>query len=150
MPAPTTMPSTTNDKMPAPSTTTGQAPAATTTAKSAETKNGLRMADSATVAVKFVTVKPAGLMSSRLIGANVYNNQQESLGEVADLVIDDGNTITGVVVSVGGFLGIGESYVVMDPSTIVLSEKDGTLRAYVDTSKETLESAPKFEYKDKT
>jgi sporulation protein YlmC with PRC-barrel domain len=108
------------------------------------------MADSATVAVKFVTVKPAGLMSSRLIGANVYNNQQESLGEVADLVIDDGNTITGVVVSVGGFLGIGESYVVMDPSTIVLSEKDGTLRAYVDTSKETLESAPKFEYKDKT
>ncbi len=111
---------------------------------------GLRMANSATVAVKFVTVQPAGIMSSNLIGVDVYNNQQESLGEVTDLVIDDGKTVTGVIVSVGGFLGLGESYVVVDPSTIVLNKKDGEMRAYVDTSKESLQSAPKFEYpKDK-
>jgi sporulation protein YlmC with PRC-barrel domain len=148
-PAPPTMPSKSTDKMRTPSTTTGQAPAAsTTTTKSADAdaEKGLRMADSATVAVRFVTVEPAGIMSSRLIGANVYNNQQESLGEVTDLVIDDGKTLTGVIVSVGGFLGIGESYVVMDPSTIVVNERDGALRAYVDTSKENLESAPKFKY----
>ena len=52
----------------------------------------------------------------------------------------------GVVVAVGGFLGMGESYVVLDPSTIVLNQKDGTWRAYVDTSKDNLKSAPKFTY----
>jgi hypothetical protein len=104
------------------------------------------MANSATVAVKFVTVKPADLMSSKLVGANVYNNQNESLGEIEDLVVENGQTITGVVVSVGGFLGIGESYVVLDPSTIVLNERDGSWRAYVDTSKDNLKNAPKFNY----
>lgn len=133
--------------MPAPSTATDKIPGAS---QAMSTQMGLRMANSATVAVKFVTVQPAGIMSSNLIGVDVYNNQQESLGEVTDLVIDDGKTVTGVIVSVGGFLGLGESYVVVDPSTIVLNKKDGEMRAYVDTSKESLQSAPKFEYpKDK-
>ena len=69
---------------------------------------GMRMADTATVAVKFVTVQPADLMASKLIGTNVYNNQNESLGEIEDVVVQNGKSITGVVVSVGGFLGMGE------------------------------------------
>ena len=107
---------------------------------------GLRMATSATVALKFVTVKPADFMSSRLVGANVYNNQNETLGEIDDLVIENGKTITGLVVGVGGFLGMGESHVVLDPSTVVLNQKDGAWRVYVDTTKDTLKNAPKFTY----
>jgi sporulation protein YlmC with PRC-barrel domain len=110
---------------------------------------GLQMAKSATVAVRFVTVKPADLMTSRLIGTNVYNNQNETLGEIEDLVVDNGKTLSGVVVSVGGFLGIGDSYVVLDPSTIVMNQKDGNWRAYVDTSKDNLKNAPKFQYSKK-
>ncbi len=132
---------------PAPSTTaprTGTAPMASTSADASSM--GLRMATSATVAVKYVTVKPADFMSSRLVGANVYNNQNETLGEIDDLVIENGKTITGLVVGVGGFLGMGESYVVLDPSTVVLNQKDGAWRAYVDTTKDTLKNAPKFTY----
>jgi len=66
------------------------------------------MADTAAMGVRFTTVKPADFMSSNLIGAHVYNNQNEKLGEIQDLVIEDGKTITGVVVSVGGFLGLGK------------------------------------------
>ncbi len=101
------------------------------------------------MAVKFVTIKPADFMTSKLVGANVYNNQNESLGEIEDLVVDNGRAITGVVVSVGGFLGVGESYVVLDPSTVVLNEKDGAWRAFVDTSRDTLKNAPKFKYSKK-
>jgi len=121
-------------------------PAATAHTTGMNADKGLRTADSATVAVKFVTVQPADFMSSKLVGVNVYNNQNESLGEIEDLVIDNGKTITGVVVSVGGFLGMGESYVVLDPSTMVLNEKDGKWRAFVDTSKDNLKNAPKFKY----
>ena len=124
--------------------TTVPATTAHTTGMNAD--KGLRTANSATVAVKFVTVEPADFMSSKLVGVNVYNNQNESLGEIEDPVIDNGKTITGVVVSVGGFLGMGESYVVLDPSTMVLNEKDGKWRAFVDTSKDNLKNAPKFKY----
>jgi sporulation protein YlmC with PRC-barrel domain len=109
-------------------------------------QGGLRTADSATFAVRFASVKPADVMSTKLVGTDVYNNQNENLGEIEDLVIEGGRTITGVVVSVGGFLGLGESYVVIDPSTVVLSQKDGSWKAFVDTSKDNLKSAPKFHY----
>ena len=110
---------------------------------------GMRMADTASVAVRFVTVKSADLMSSKLIGTNVYNKQNESIGEIEDLVIENGKTITGVVVSVGGFLGMGERYVLLDPASIVLNSKDGNMKAFVDTNKENLKSAPTFKYTKK-
>ena len=130
---------------PPPPTTTAPMPGTTGPA----TTMGMRTADTATLAVRFVTVKPADFMASKLIGTNVYNNQNDKLGEIEDLVVENGKSITGVVVSVGGFLGMGESYVVLDPSTVVLNQKDGTWRAYVDTSKDTLKNAPKFTYTKK-
>jgi len=84
-----------------------------------------RTAGVATLAVKFVTIKPADFMTTKLIGAAVYNNQKEKLGEIEDLAIENGKDVTGIVVSVGGFLGMGESYVVIDPKTVVVNQKDG-------------------------
>lgn len=108
---------------------------------------GMKMAKTATLAVKFVTVKPADIMSSKLVGIDIYNNQNEKLGQIDDLVIENGKTLTGLVVGVGGFLGMGESYVVLDPSTAVLNQQNGsTWRAFVDTNKDTLKNAPKFQY----
>ncbi|KQQ31749.1 photosystem reaction center subunit H [Methylobacterium sp. Leaf123] len=111
--------------------------------------NGMTIAETATMKLKYATVKPADVMSSKLVGTTVYNNKKETVGEVQDLVIENGKTVTGVIVSVGGFLGLGESYVVLDPSTIAIHNKDGKWAAYVDTDKDTLKSAPKFEYKKK-
>ncbi len=115
----------------------------------ATTDTGMKMADTATVKLKYVTVKPADVMSSKLIGTTVYNNKNENVGEVEDLVIENGKTVTGVVVSVGGFLGMGESYVVLDPSTLAISDKDGKWAVHADTDKDTLKNAPKFTYSKK-
>ena len=137
--APTTAPATTT---PMPATTAPMAGAMSD-------MGGLKMANSATLAVKFVTVKPADVMSSKLVGVDIYNNQNEKLGEVDDLVIENGKTLTGLVVGVGGFLGMGESYVVLDPSTVVINQQNGSWRAFVDTNKDTLKNAPKFQYTKK-
>jgi sporulation protein YlmC with PRC-barrel domain len=123
-----------------------QAPGA---AMPASSETGMKMADTATVKLKYVTVKPADVMSSKLVGTTVYNNKNESVGEVEDLVIENGKTVTGVVVSVGGFLGLGESYVVLDPSTLAISDKDGKWAVHADTDKDTLKTAPKFTYSKK-
>lgn len=116
---------------------------------SSSSEMGMKMADTATVKLKFITVKPADVMSSKLVGTTVYNNKNENVGEVEDLVIENGKTLTGVVVSVGGFLGMGESYVVLDPSTLAISNKDSKWMLHADTDKDTLKSAPKFEYTKK-
>ena len=107
---------------------------------------GMTMADTATAKIKFVTAKPAEVTSSKLVGKNLYNNKNETIGEVEDLVIDNGKTVTGVVVSVGGFLGMGERYVLVDPSSIFLHKADGKLKAMVDTDKDALKNAPEFKY----
>lgn len=134
--------------VPALAQTTPTAPAPGT-AMPAATDTGMKMADTATVKLKYVTVKPADVMSSKLVGTTVYNNKNENVGEVEDLVIENGKTLTGVVVSVGGFLGLGESYVVLDPATLAISNKDGKWAVHADTDKDTLKNAPKFEYSKK-
>ncbi len=111
------------------------------------TQGGMTKGTTSTVALKFVTVSPADVMASRLDDLNVYNNQNEKIGEIADLAINNGKTISGVVVSVGGFLGIGERYVLLDPSSIVLADQNGTMRALVNTSKDELSKARAFTYK---
>ncbi len=44
---------------------------------------------------------------------------------------------------------MGESYVVLDPSTLAISNKDGKWAVHADTDKDTLKNAPKFEYSKK-
>ncbi|MGV7030579.1 PRC-barrel domain-containing protein [Methylobacterium symbioticum] len=107
---------------------------------------GLTRADTATAKIKFVSAKPAEVTSSKLVGKNLYNKQNETVGEIEDLVMENGKTVTGVVVSVGGFLGVGERYVLVDPSSIFLQRADGKLKALVDADKEALKSAPEFKY----
>lgn len=126
--------------------TTGATAASPAMTQAGNSASGITQAKSANFAVRFVSAKPADLTSSKLVGMTVYNNQNEKLGEIEDLTIDNGKTLSGVVVSVGGFLGIGESYVLIDPSTIVVNNDNGIWKAFVDTSKDTLKSAPKFTY----
>jgi len=46
--------------------------------------------------------------ASKLIGLNVYNSQNEKIGDVNEILVTSAGNITGVVIGVGGFLGMGE------------------------------------------
>ncbi len=41
-------------------------------------------------------------MTSRILGTKVTNAQNESIGDIADLVIVDGKTVQAVILGVGG------------------------------------------------
>ena len=45
--------------------------------------------------------------TSKLVGINVYNNENESIGSINDLLTDKSGNIKAVVIGVGGFLGVG-------------------------------------------
>ena len=45
---------------------------------------------------------------SELIGLNVYNGQNEKIGDIKELMVNKEGRIDTVVIAVGGFLGMGE------------------------------------------
>jgi len=49
--------------------------------------------------------------TSKVVGLNVYNDKNENVGSINDLLLDKGGTIKAAVLSVGGFLGMGSHYV---------------------------------------
>jgi len=49
--------------------------------------------------------------ASKIVGVNVYNNNNENVGSINDLLTDKNGTIKAVVIGVGGFLGMGEHLV---------------------------------------
>ena len=49
--------------------------------------------------------------ASKLVGLSVYNESNESVGSISDLLTDKGGSIKAVVIGVGGFLGVGEHLV---------------------------------------
>jgi sporulation protein YlmC with PRC-barrel domain len=46
--------------------------------------------------------------SSKLIGLDIYNEQNEKIGDISEILIDKSGKVEGVVIGVGGFLGIGQ------------------------------------------
>jgi sporulation protein YlmC with PRC-barrel domain len=56
--------------------------------------------------------------SSKLIGLDVYNEQNEKIGDVSEILIDKSGKVDGVVISVGGFLGIGQRDIKVDMSKL--------------------------------
>ena len=49
--------------------------------------------------------------ASKVVGVSVYNDNNESLGSISDLLMDKSGNIKAVVIGVGGFLGVGEHLV---------------------------------------
>jgi len=46
--------------------------------------------------------------ASKLMGLDVYNEANEKLGDINELILDKDGKINAVVIGVGGFLGMGE------------------------------------------
>ena len=51
--------------------------------------------------------------ASKVVGLNVYNDNNESIGSINELLMDKSGSIKAVVIGVGGFLSVGEHLVAM-------------------------------------
>ena len=70
-------------------------------------------------AANWMTQEAAGQWrASALIGLYVYNNDNEKIGEIAELIVDRSGKLEAIVVGAGGFLGIGERDVAIPYSQI--------------------------------
>jgi hypothetical protein len=96
---------------------------------------------------KFSTVSKDEMFSSKLKGLTVYNQQDQSIGEITDLAIKN-HEVDALILSVGGFLGVGEHYVAVSPSSVNVryDSKNDKWLASMNTSKDALKAAPEFKY----
>lgn len=101
-----------------------------------------------TTAGTFATAQSADeWRSSRLVGTAVYNEADERVGDISELILDDSGKVEHAVIGVGGFLGIGEKLVAVSFSDLnITRQEDGSARVTMNTTKEALQNAPDYSY----
>jgi PRC-barrel domain len=94
-------------------------------------------------------VAPSGveISSNDLVGATVYDGNDEEIGEISAVLMDSASGATRVVVDVGGFLGIGEHPVALGLQDLTIAtDADGHIDTVtVASTKDELEAMPVYE-----
>jgi sporulation protein YlmC with PRC-barrel domain len=79
--------------------------------------------------------------ASKLIGSKVYKGDT-SIGQIEDVLVDlDHASVAAVILSVGGFLGLGDKLVAVPVNQIKVGSE---AKFMTDLTKEQLNSAPAF------
>ena len=88
-------------------------------------------------------------LSSNVVGLDVYNKHKQNIGTIQDIALD-ANGLNGYIVSVGGFLGTDDHYVVVRPSAISFHAKDNKWHATMNVNADQLRAAPEYKYSSKS
>jgi PRC-barrel domain protein len=85
----------------------------------------------------------AGYRASKVIGSSVVNDANETIGTVDDLLVSRDGKQPYAVLSIGGFLGMGNRLVVVPYETLKFADKKVMLPG---GTKEGLKMLPEFKY----
>jgi sporulation protein YlmC with PRC-barrel domain len=107
---------------------------------------GAQVAGSTTIGVTKEEIKAVleGWSAKKaILGKAVYNDKNEKIGTIDDLIITPDRSVSYAIIGAGGFLGIGKHDVAIPVSQLKL-EKDKFILP--GATKEALKAMPKFEY----
>jgi hypothetical protein len=98
-----------------------------------------------TISLMRVDVKPlaSGFRTTKIIGGDVVNEANEKIGKIDDLIVTENERVPFAIVSVGGFLGMGDRLIAVPFDAIQMGEKQMLLRG---ANKDALKSLPEFKY----
>ena len=113
-------------------------------AERAPTKLESRTTDKATIVRVDVARVALGHRASKLVGATVVNSADESIGKIDDLVVNPQDKITYAIVSVGGFLGVGNKLVAVPFDSLRAVKEDRLVLS--GGTKDALKALPEFKY----
>ena len=125
----------------------GEQPAGPATATDALEKEVPLAPASAAQDNTFVTTVPADALSiSTYYNEDVYDTQENKIGDVNDILLDKDGRVSTVIIGVGGFLGVGEKDVAVPFTALKVAEKAGDRYLVINATKEALEKAPGYIY----
>lgn len=92
---------------------------------------GMAMAQGSPQTIALVKVDTAslatGYRASKLVGSSVVNDANETIGKIDDVIIGDNGKAPFAVLSVGGFLGMGDRLVVVPTASMHFSKDKAVL-----------------------
>jgi sporulation protein YlmC with PRC-barrel domain len=77
---------------------------------------------------------------------NVYDPSDAKIGEISDVLVSKSGNVEAFIVSVGGFLGIGQKDVAVPFSAVRATEKNGTWYLTMNATKDALKQARGYTY----
>ena len=86
-------------------------------------------------------------LASDIYKADVYDNAENKIGVVTDLIIDNSGNVTTAVVGVGGFLGAGKKEVAVPFKDLKVVSRDNKDWLVLNQTKEELKMAPAYDKK---
>jgi sporulation protein YlmC with PRC-barrel domain len=85
---------------------------------------------------------PGEVNVQRLIGRNVTNAQNETVGDIESLIVDQSGQVRSAILGVGGFLGIGERHVAVAWDQLNVAPD----RVTVNMTRDQVRALPEFRY----
>src|SRR5579863_2202415 len=82
--------------------------------KSSKAAAGSEDAAAASSGSEFVSVANNDELSSKLMGLDIYNSSKQDIGQIKDIAMSPRGRAQAYIVSVVGFVGIGERYVAVN------------------------------------
>ena len=86
-------------------------------------------------------------LASDIYKADVYDNAEDKIGVVTDLIVDNSGNVTTAIVGVGGFLGVGKKDVAVPFKDLKVVSRDGKDWLVLNQTKEDLKAAPAYDKK---
>jgi sporulation protein YlmC with PRC-barrel domain len=81
---------------------------------------------------------------------NVYDPNENKIGDIKDVLVDKSGKVVALIVGVGGFLGAGEKDVAVPFEAVHPTMKEKNWWLVINTTKDSLRSAPGFKYDSNT
>ena len=105
-----------------------------------------QIAGSTTLAISVEELKAVAIgwsAKKKILGKDVYNDNNEKVGVVDDLIITPDRSLSYAIIGAGGFLGVGKHDVAIPVGRF--KEDKGRI-VLAGATKDALKAAPKFEY----
>jgi hypothetical protein len=93
-----------------------------------------------------VAAMPSGADAKKLIGRNVKNAQDETVGEIESVYINADGKVDSVILGVGGFLGVGERHVRVAWKDLRISDNGN--KVVINATKDQLKAMAPYSYRD--
>ncbi len=95
----------------------------------------------------FISVPVSDRLSSKIVGTSVYNDNHQDIGTIKDIAYGRSG-VQAYIVGVGGFLGMGDHYVAVQPAALQLTfdHNANAWRATMNATADQLKSAPEYKY----
>jgi len=97
-------------------------------------------------ATKAMPATAASADTRKLIGRNIQNAQNETIGEIKSIHVGKDGKIEAVMVGVGGFLGVGEREVRLAWTDLTVTNNGE--KVTVNMTKDELKAKPEYKYSD--